>query len=247
MNSARSYDGLTKYRVTGAKGVQTESSIAPLAICREDSSALDRCERSMQQPRSRDVTTRKRMPSMSPSVSTPASICAKWRRSSAGPAVSTCRHASLSACQALPSSSLLDTEPSSLLSRVSRTTVSVPKARSLSSSAASIIRWMTASRRQKAVNRAHARIRVRGERADATPTPGSPDQTALLPPPRDRDRAGHPRPAPRREPDLPRMKVAQGITAAGKPLEGPFRVPVRWPVARRSEDRGQNRVTPPAL
>jgi hypothetical protein len=37
----------------------------------------------------------------------------------------------------------------------------------------------------------------------------NPDQAALLPTPSDRDRAGHPRPAPRRSQPLPRMKMAQ--------------------------------------
>ncbi|GAA3213486.1 hypothetical protein GCM10020216_019460 [Nonomuraea helvata] len=36
-------------------------------------------------------------------------------------------------------------------------------------------------------------------------------------------------------------------TAAGKPFEPSFRVPVGCRRPRRSEDRGQDRVTPPAL
>jgi hypothetical protein len=70
------------------------------------------------------------------------------------------------------------------------------------------------SRRQKAVNRAHAKIRARGEWAIATLKDlESPDQAALLPTPRNRDRAGHPRPAPRRSQPLRRMKKAVNTVA----------------------------------
>jgi hypothetical protein len=62
---------------------------------------------------------------------------------------------------------------------------------------------------QKKVNRAHARIRAIGERANATlKTWEDPEQTPLQPAPGDPDRAGHPRPAPRRDPGLLRTKKA---------------------------------------
>jgi DDE superfamily endonuclease len=62
------------------------------------------------------------------------------------------------------------------------------------------------SRRQKAVNRAHAKIRARGERAIATLKTWKILVKLRCCPPRDRDRAGHARPAPRRNQPLPRMK-----------------------------------------
>ncbi|GAA3463405.1 hypothetical protein J2S66_002898 [Saccharothrix longispora] len=54
------------------------------------------------------------------------------------------------------------------------------------------------SRGQKAVNRAHARIRALGERA-----------VSLLPTPGHRDRRGHPRPAPHRDPPPTTVKAPQ--------------------------------------
>jgi hypothetical protein len=63
---------------------------------------------------------------------------------------------------------------------------------------------------RRAVNRAHAKTRARGERPIATlKTWKILCQAALLPPPRDRDSAGHPRSAPSRSQPLPRSKMAQ--------------------------------------
>jgi len=67
------------------------------------------------------------------------------------------------------------------------------------------------SRRQKAVNKAHGRIRCRGERAVATLKTWkiltklrcSPSRTTAM------VHAGHPRSPPRRKPDLTRRKSAQ--------------------------------------
>ena len=65
------------------------------------------------------------------------------------------------------------------------------------------------SARQKTVNKAHARIRARGERAVATlKTWKLLAKLRLQPVPDDHNRASHPRPTPRREPDLPTMKNA---------------------------------------
>ena len=64
------------------------------------------------------------------------------------------------------------------------------------------------SRRQKAVNRAHAKIRARGDRAIATQDLEDPGQAALLSAPRNRDRAGNPRPASRPSEPLRRVKRA---------------------------------------
>jgi len=62
---------------------------------------------------------------------------------------------------------------------------------------------------QKKVNRAHAKIRAIGDRANATlKTLESPDPAVLQPAPGYPHRAGHPRPTSRREPDPPRMKKA---------------------------------------
>jgi hypothetical protein len=64
------------------------------------------------------------------------------------------------------------------------------------------------SRRRKAVDRAHAKIRARGERAIATlKTWKILAQAALLPTPSHRDPVGRPRPAPRRDEPLRRMKM----------------------------------------
>jgi hypothetical protein len=66
---------------------------------------------------------------------------------------------------------------------------------------------LTAS--QKKVTRAHARIRAhRRTRQRHSQDLEGPEETSLQPTSRDRDRAGHPRPAPRREPGLLRMKRA---------------------------------------
>ena len=69
------------------------------------------------------------------------------------------------------------------------------------------------SRRDKAVNLAHARIRThpraRRTRHRHPQNLATAQQTALLPTPRHRNRAGHPGPAPRREPDPQQLKNAQ--------------------------------------
>ncbi len=65
------------------------------------------------------------------------------------------------------------------------------------------------SRRQKQVNRHHAKIRALGERAVSTlKTWKNSDQATLLPPPGHPDRSGHPRPPNRRRRPPPTMKMA---------------------------------------
>jgi hypothetical protein len=63
------------------------------------------------------------------------------------------------------------------------------------------------SRRQKAVNMAHARIRCRGERAVAPLTTWKILTKLRCSPPGRPQCAGHPRSPPRRNPDLPRRKT----------------------------------------
>ncbi len=74
------------------------------------------------------------------------------------------------------------------------------------------------SRRQKAVNRAHAKIRARGGTSDRHPQDlEGPGQAALLPTPSHRDRAGDPRPPPRRGPPL-RMMIMALCGSGHRPL-----------------------------
>jgi hypothetical protein len=56
------------------------------------------------------------------------------------------------------------------------------------------------SRRQKAVNRTHVRIRFRGDRANATLKPGKSWSSYAVARAERPDRAGHSRPTPRRKP-----------------------------------------------
>jgi hypothetical protein len=78
------------------------------------------------------------------------------------------------------------------------------------------------SRWQKKVNRAHARIRAIGERANATLKTWKILIKLRCCPRRARNRAGHPRPTPRREPQPCTMKKAQLVH--GRPDADRFRV-----------------------